>query len=354
MSCKSPVRFTAISLACGLLFAAAVPCAADAPRQDKIQSSLRLLVSKFDVVQQRMGAAQAVDLQERLNNDFGAMVEDEPPPTYPLADWNQRLNGLAELDASIVDQVIAGKSDAIAGSHGLVERLIVSRKDGTLQPFALYVPKSVSSNPTLAILLHGRPQTETEVLSAPYFQTLADSTGTIVAAPYGRAIYDFAPPADDEVYQVADEVATAFHIPPQRTYLVGYSMGGFSVFKVGPEHPDRWQAIMSIAGSVLNSESDAVRSAFAHTRVYVVTGSLDDSIPTMYPQGTAHYLAGVGISTGLYVEPSGTHLLASLMPSLTNAWHDMLGGHIRLSAVPRRDTGLPNAPPPPTLMGGRP
>lgn len=323
------------------LVALGVPCMAGQLQEHEVQAALTQLTAHYDEVARRMGPAAAADLQERLSTDLGAMAEDLPPPGYPAEDWHDRLNDLAGLDASIVTQVVAGASEPITSAHGAVERLVLARSDHTLQPYALYVPAKLAPDTALVVLLHGRPQTEAEIMASPYFRKMAEETGTILAAPYGRAIYDFSPPADDEVYQVADEVATAFHIAPRRTYLVGYSMGGFSVFKVAPQHPEHWAAVMSIAGAVLYSQSDVVIRALQKTPLYVVTGTQDEAIPTSYPQRTAAYLAGSGVPTGLYVQPSGTHFLATLMPVLDPAWHDMLAGRIPARARPNGLTQVP-------------
>lgn len=331
-------RFVAAMILAAAFGLPAFPAAASELEQQKLRTALSQLSMHFDAVTRSMGPAATLDLQERLNTDLGAMTEDAPPSGYPAADWHERLNALADLDASIVAQAVAGKSEPLNNVHGVVERLMLARTDQTLQPYALYVPHTLAPNPALVILLHGNPQTEAEIMSSPYFRTLADETGTIVAAPYGRAIYDFAPPADDEVYQLADEIAAAFHIPAQRTYLAGYSMGGFSVFKLVPRQPDRWAAVMCVAGAVYNSEVQTVISALRRKPLYVITGSSDDSIPTKYPQNTATYLASAGIPTGLYVQPSGTHLLWTLMPALRSAWHDMLSGRISANARPGRSS----------------
>ena len=328
---------------CTALASFAAPCTASDLQQQTIQSALAQLSAHYDDVAHRMGAAAAIDLQERLNSDLGAMLEDQPPPGYPTQDWHERLNDLASLDASIVSQAVAGKSDPIATAHGAVERLLLARTDHTLQPYALYVPATLATNRALVVLLHGNPQTEAEIMASPYFRNLADETGTIVAAPYGRAIYDFAPPADDEVYQLADEIAAAFGIPAQRTYLAGYSMGGFSVFKLVPRQPERWAAVMCIAGGVYFSEVDRVIAALRNKPLYVITGTKDESIPTRYPQNTATYLANAGVPTGLYVQPSGTHLLATLMPVLEPAWRDMLSGRIPAGVRPMGTAQVPAA-----------
>jgi S-formylglutathione hydrolase FrmB len=291
-----------------------------------------------------MGSDQAVALQERLNTDLGWMPGADPAPGYTVAEWNERVAHEADLDASIVTQVLSPTSPPLADEHGLVERTTVSRVDGLLTTYALYVPANVGPNPPLVVLLHGNPQTETNILGARFFRDLADQNGAIVVAPYGRGIYNFAPPGGDDVYQITDEVSAAFHVASNRVYLVGYSMGGFSVFKIGPKHPERWIAVMAIAGAAYGSEIDSIRDAFLHKPVYVVTGTADESIPTAYPQNTAVYLSRAGVATGLYIQPSGTHYIPTIMPMITQAWQDMMAGKIRSSAMPRGITGVTQMP----------
>ena len=340
---RGPRWLTGAALAMAAM-AAWVPMAAGQPGvtadspSDEVRAALTQLTSNYDAIAKRMGPDQAADLQERLSADLGWMVSAATPyPGYAPAAWSARVADQAHMDASIVTQVLAGKSDPIIGSQGLVERLVVSRKDGLLAPFSLYVPANAAANPALVVLLHGHPQTDSDIIAGRYFRQLADDTGTIVAAPYGRGIYQYASPADDEIYQVAADVAAAFHVPANRVFLAGYSMGGFAVFKVGREHPEQWAGVMSIAGSVLSSEAQLVRLAFAHTPIYVVTGTSDDQVPTSFAQNTAIYLDSVGIPTGLYIVPSGTHSVVTLEPMLSAAWHDMLTGKIRASARPQRD-----------------
>jgi pimeloyl-ACP methyl ester carboxylesterase len=318
---------TAASLIAALL--ATAPCRAAQGPAGKVAAALIALQAHADVAKSAMGEDGAADLGLRLANDLENFDGDVPPDGFAAADWNERLNNVAELDSSLVTQVLSGKREQLESAHGLVERVLISRVDGSMQPVALYVPTSAGPHPSLVVLLHGRPQTESEILAGPYFRKLADSTGTIVAAPYGRGIYDFASPADDEVYQTADEMAAAFHVDSHHVFLAGYSMGGFSVFKIGPAHASRWAGVMCISGAVLNSEAASVSSQFRSTPMYVVTGARDQSIPSRYTTLTAEYLAGVGIPTGLYLEQNGTHIIATLMPSLSVAWGDMIRGVVR-------------------------
>jgi len=307
-----------------------------------VADALIKLQAHLDVANRAMGEDQAEALGSRLADDMEAFDDPTMPQGYTLATYQDRLRNTALLDASIVDQVLSGKYQPLGGVSGLVERLIKSTTDGTWQPLALYVPRGLKPDPTLVVLLHGQPQTETNLLGPPYFQTLADSTNSIIAAPWGRGNYDFYGVASDDVYQTADEVAKAYGIDPHRVYLAGYSMGGFSVFKIGPTHGTIWHAVLCISGSILNSETASVLKVWRNTPIYVVNGKLDESIPPLYGKMTADWLAGVGIPTGFYQEPKGTHFLPTLMPSLTQAWHDMIAGVVRNTPqVSQNGEGLP-------------
>lgn len=317
------VRIPALAMA-GLIL-----IGAGAPPSKNVAAALISLQSHLDVANRAMGEDGASSLGSRLADDLENLDDPTVPEGYTPAAWAERLQNVGTLDADIVSQVLSGKRAPLNSAVGLVERLIVSRVDNTLQPVALYVPRSLGPHPSLVVLLHGRPQTESEILGGPYFRSLADAGNAIIAAPWGRGNYDFYGVATDDVYQTADDVAAAFGVDPKRVFLAGYSMGGFSVFKVGPARGSRWAAVLCISGSILNSETASVIKAFRKTPIYVVNGKLDDSIPPQYGVFTAEFLASVGIPTGLYQEPKGTHMIPTLMPSLAAAWSDMLRGVVR-------------------------
>ena len=332
--------------------AAGVPAAAlrDAAPSSTLSAALIALQSHLGIADRAMGEDGALALGKRLADDLENLDDSTAPDGWPQAAYDERLRNVAALDASLVDQVIRKRRDALHGTIGLAERFIVSTVDGTWQPFTLYVPKDLGPRAALVVLLHGRPQTESELLGGPYFRTLADATHTIIAAPWGRGHYDYYGVATDDVYQTASEVAAAFAIDPKRIYLAGYSMGGFSVFKVGPVHGGMWASAMCISGAILNSETSAVRSAWSKTPIYIVNGKLDDSIPPQYGLMTAEWLAGVGIPTGFYQAPAGTHMVPTLMTELAQAWSDMLAGVVR-NKPPAADAV--SFPTPPQMIPGQ-
>lgn len=294
-----------------------------------------------------VGSDVAILFSIRLREDAESLEQAEQIPSgYTAADWNETLRTVAALDLSAVHQLLDRNYQTIDEKPGLREVFVRSSVDGTMQPVSLYIPAASERPRALVVLLHGRPQSEAEILGAPFFRRLADRTGTIILAPYGRAHYDFAEPAESDVYDTLSAARAALRIDPRRIYLVGYSMGGFSVFKIGPRRGAPWSGVMCISGAVLNSEMAAVLYAWRRTPVYVVTGAHDDLIPTKYGEETALALQQDGLPVSFYEERSGSHWLRTLMPALGAAWDDMHGGVVRgVRLTDAARVGLPsNAP----------
>jgi predicted esterase len=183
------------------------------------------------------------------------------------------------------------------------------------------------------------------LLGGVVIRGMAEASGAIAIAPWGRGNYDFAEPAGSEVYEAVDAVTHALAIDPQRIYLTGYSMGGFSVYNVAPLRCNRWAGIMSIAGAIVNSKTAAYLERCANVKLYIVNGANDDSIPPKYGEQSAAFLTGKGLRVSFYQEPHGTHYLRSLEPALKRAWGDMLAGSVH--PVLSRSAPLEE---PPTMM----
>jgi len=276
------------------------------------------------------GRDTTYDYYERLNQDAEQLDDPSIPQGYSDDAWSQTVARMATLDVSLATQLLRGKYDSMGAIRGLGETLVRSSHDGTMQPVAVYVPSSYApGHPApLVVLLHGRPQSETQLLAPPYVAELAERTGAVVIAPWGRGYYNFRGSVAD-VYDALDAATQAFSIDPRKRYLAGYSMGGFSVFEVAPARPRAWAAVMCIAGALLGSDSQRVVASMRRTPFYVLTGSADDSIPTQYPTATAAFLQSTGMDVSFYSQSGGIHRLVTLLPIVTLAWNDMLHGVVR-------------------------
>jgi dienelactone hydrolase len=295
-----------------------------------LQSTAATYLARITNIAPVAGRETTYDYYERLTDDVDTLDDPTVPQGYTAAEWSQTAARTAGLDLSLAEQLIGGSFTAMGSIHGLGEAFVRSSKDGTMQPVAVYVPQTYSAGKPapLIVLLHGHPQSESELLAPPYIAQLAERTGTIVIAPWGRGYYDFRGSASD-VYDALAAATQTFTIDPRKRFLAGYSMGGFSVFEVAPVHPNEWAAVMSIAGALLGSDSSRVVALMPRTPFYILTGSADDSIPTRFPTATAGYLRSAGLDVSFYSEPGGIHRLVTLLPILTQAWNDMLAQILR-------------------------
>jgi dienelactone hydrolase len=180
------------------------------------------------------------------------------------------------------------------------------------------------------------------LLALPFVDDLAEQTHTIVVAPYGRGYYDF-DGSESDVYDAFDAASHAFNVDQGRRYLAGYSMGGFSLFRIAPMRPADWSAVMCISGSLLTSRAAELVRTMQHARFYVLTGARDDNVPTAWPTGTAIFLRDSGLAVTFYTDPNGTHELYSLRSIFTRAWTDMEGGVVRLPTNLPGTADLPSA-----------
>lgn len=284
-----------------------------------------------------------MDYYNRLLEDLD-LLKEPAPPHYPLDVWQRLVRAQSRLDVSLATQLLTGSYRPMSEIRGAGETLVRSSKDGTMQPSAVYVPVAYSPlrPASLVIFLHGWQQAESRLVAPEYLDAIADENGTIVVAPYGRGYYDFNGTASD-VYDALDAATRAFAIDPNKRYLAGYSMGGFSVYNIAPMHPQDWSAVMSVAGSLLASRGPHLVATMRHSRFYVLTGTRDDNVPTLYPTATAIYLRNAGLPVTFYSAPEGTHSLYTLRSILEQAWGDMERGVVRL---PTGLTGAPNLPEP--------
>jgi dienelactone hydrolase len=296
------------------------------------------------------GSDTAFDYYDRLKDDAERLDDPSVPTGYSPQEWSQSIARTATLDLNLVQQLLAGSYHSMASIRGLGETLVHSSRDGTMQPVAVYVPSSYAPGrpAPLMVLLHGHPQSETSLLAPTFIEALAEKSGTIVVAPWGHGYYDFRGSASD-VYDAFDAATRAFSLDPRKRYLAGYSMGGFSVFEIAPTHPNDWSAVMCIAGALLGSDSHRVVALMRGTPFYVLTGTLDDSIPTQYPTATALYLQASGVDVSFYSQAGGEHRLITLLPILTQAWNDMLHDILRPPPATLGHIALPSRIPTSTL-----
>ncbi|MBV8152457.1 MAG: hypothetical protein JOY59_12935 [Candidatus Eremiobacteraeota bacterium] len=292
-----------------------------------------------------------MQLDKRLGDDADTL-RASTPDGYSLGDWEETLANLVAADSELVDQVV-GSVSPFSLQPGLHERLIRSAQDSEIDAVAIYEPAPPLR--AVAIALHGNPQTESEFLAQPYLRRLADETHTAIIAPYGRGAYDFRGPATADLYGLLLLVKKMPELASLPFYLVGYSMGGFTAYMIGPSAPIVWSGVLDVSGALVGSAVPAVLKHWPSVRIYEVHGQMDTSIPTRFSHDTVVYLFSSGFAVSYYEEPGAGHFLRLLVPSLTNAWLDMHQGIVRdgeaAGLAREAERHLPGGFTPPAPMG---
>ena len=306
-----------------------------------IAASRSTLLSKFDAA--KANSDDAYDIVYRID---AAMESLDPAratadPVY-AAETTLRVH----LDAIWVAAVTSGACPAPA-TAGASESCFRATSDKTLQPLAIYVPatRPPSAAAPLVVMLRGRGETESDILSRSDIRALAEGSGAIVVAPYARGQARYDARATQDVLDALDAAQRSFSIDGRRVYIAGYSMGGIAAFHVAAAASDRFTAILSVVGALEPADRAGMRH-FGSKPVYVVNAQHDEYIPAAAGQASVNYLRGVGIPT-MYYESAGTHALRSVAPAMTQAWHDMFAGVIvapdaQRSAPAPFPAGLPN------------
>jgi dienelactone hydrolase len=161
-------------------------------------------------------------------------------------------------------QLAEGK-DPFQDRTGLLIKGYRSEVDDTLQPYALYVPKTYDPKRRWPLLVSLHGAFSSHVLNRRRTFGLGNRLGEsdyeavrnedvpfpdvdfIVLSPYGRgetAGYNGLGEAD--VLRAIDDVERAYNVDADRVYLTGYSMGGGGTWHLGLRYPDRFAAIVPV------------------------------------------------------------------------------------------------------------
>ena len=197
-------------------------------------------------------AAHAVDVNAlplKLNTQVG------------VADVEYILRVLAEAEGWI--EALAAGRDPFRARKGLFEKAFYSKVDGSLQPYTIFVPKDYDGGAAwpLLLLLHGSGGDQWELTQAAAnldgrsvfhgaLEEKVQEPTFLICAPLARGPSGYEQIAEVDVMQTLDEVERDYHVDPDRVYAMGWSMGGAGSFLMATRFPDRFAALMPVAGSM--------------------------------------------------------------------------------------------------------
>jgi poly(3-hydroxybutyrate) depolymerase len=202
------------------------------------------------------------------------------------------------------------------------------------QPVGLYLPAGYDgAKPCpMVVVLHGRGQTETNVVAFGVLRALADRRGAAIVAPYAEGSERFDDPAPAEIFDALHAVERFVNVDRSRVYLAGISMGGAGVFHLAARGAPEFRAFASFIGDVELRDVPGMIEHLPGHPVYLVSGAKDPIMTPAVSRKTYEVLGTVDDSVSIYVAPDGGHSLRDAVPQLERAWNDMLDGVTRTPA----------------------
>lgn len=102
---------------------------------------------------------------------------------------------------------------------------------------------------------------------------------------------------------VLDIVRKNYKIDPDRTYLMGHSMGAIGTWAVGTKHPEIWAALGPISG-VADPRTVA---SMRNIPEVVVHGDADTTVPVSGSRNMVAEMKRLGVDVKYIEVPGGSH-----------------------------------------------
>jgi len=157
--------------------------------------------------------------------------------------------------------------------------------------------------------------------------------GSPVIAMGGEPVPHLAELSEKDVMNVLEMTRKEFNVDPDRTYLLGHSMGGAGALFLGQKHAQEWAAVAALAPAAFMMEQNRAdilgTMQKANVPVLIVQGDADPVVP---PDNTRRWGATLKESgmKGEYVELKGADhgtVIANGMPDVFKLFNGTVKKH---------------------------
>jgi predicted peptidase len=234
------------------------------------------------------------------------------------------------------------------GAKGDQQRHYFFAEAGADMPYRLYVPASYDPGTAtpLVVALHGYGGDQNYFFATvAALPQLLEQHGFIFVAPMGYSTGGWygapldipgdrprssgqAPPAvtqsadeirrerylsETDVMNVLALVRREYNVDPDRTFLMGHSMGGMGTYVLGQKYAEQWAAIAVMSGTLADATYDLER--LRDLAVMLSAGEQEAPVVAA-AKAQIEALKALGIATSLFVAPGATHgsMIAPTMP----------------------------------------
>ena len=169
-----------------------------------------------------------------------------------------------------------------------------STVDGSEQPYALYVPKSLDPGRRYPLVMSLHEEESNHVMNLKrvfglpprYGETGLQALSTLpllrgvdylVACPLARGTMGYQGIPEQDVYDVLADVKRRYPVDEDRVYLTGGSMGGGGTLWLALTRPDLWAAVAPVCPDVFPGTEDLAPNAL-NLPVRLFHGDLDPDV----------------------------------------------------------------------------
>lgn len=159
-----------------------------------------------------------------------------------------------EQEYDQLQELFRGNQATIPEPGRMTPLYLRSRTDGSVQPYALWLPKDYSPSQTypLVVQLHGLNFHEVLSGSRTHYrgmggpQWIQPDLPVIYAQCFGRPSTFYRGMGEEDVLEVMADVKRRFPVNPDHVYLMGHSMGGCGTYQIGLHFPDQFGGLTPI------------------------------------------------------------------------------------------------------------
>jgi pimeloyl-ACP methyl ester carboxylesterase len=188
---------------------------------------------------------------------------------------------------------------------------------GRIQPYSIFVPTSyrADSPSSLTWMLHGALSSHNSIQVHPRFlESACEDRNSICVSPLGRGPEGgWRTSAELDFWEVWNRVASAYTLDPHRTILSGVSMGAFGTYKIAMDHPEAFEAAVSIVGHANDIETGLDRlTNLRWMPLYARHGTADELVPIPDEIATQDALNAQGLRHVYDFQPVEDHIVVAL------------------------------------------
>lgn len=205
----------------------------------KVKKDFKLYVynkEKFNILEEE------INTFNKIGNKF--LEESINSLKFYCKNFNKSLSQLKEYESfgslekyinDIEHKLNLVKNGEDLFKRGQVLRLgLESKSDGSMEPYSLYIPKSVESDnfKGLMVCLHGSGSDDRHTFNI-FYEKLAEETGLVMVAPFARGTSHgyCTTEALSEIIEITQKIKAMFGLEDNKTILQGFSMGGYGVLR---------------------------------------------------------------------------------------------------------------------------